>query len=316
VIEVVRYSPAHKEVWDRFVASAKNSVFLFARDYMDYHSDRFVDHSLLFEQDGRLVGVLPASQHEAVLVSHGGLTFGGILTDAEMSASLMLEVFVELLRYLQQAGIDRLLYKAVPPTYHEVPAEEDRYALFRCGARLYRRDVTFTIPLARRLPFQQRRRRGVKKAQAAGLRLRTDGDLSDFWPVLEENLRHRHNLRPVHTLDEIQLLRNRFPNNIKLFAAYEGGDLQAGVVVYENRRIAHAQYMAASERGRRVGALDFVFDYLISDHYRDLDYFDFGVSTEDQGRALNVGLAEQKEGFGARAVVHDFYELNVATAAA
>jgi hypothetical protein len=321
MLTITRYCPAHQADWDRFVAAAKNSVFLFARGYMDYHADRFVDHSLLIHRDGRLVAVLPASLHEGegegkgqTLISHGGLTFGGIVSDAGMTATRMVTLFEELGRSLREMGISRLLYKAVPHIYHDMPAEEDRYALFRTGARLYRRDLTFTIALPRRPPFQERRRRGANKARASQLVVRQSTDLEAFWPILEVNLQQRHGVRPVHSLAEIRLLRQRFPDNIKLFAAYRGDALFAGVLIYENRRVAHAQYISAGPEGKQLGALDLVFDHLISEAYRGHDYFDFGISTEEQGRVLNIGLSEQKEGFGGRAVVHDFYEWSLAAA--
>jgi hypothetical protein len=318
VFTISRYTPPSKEAWDQFVSAARNGTFLFYRDYMGYHADRFVDHSLLFHRDGRLAALLPASFQEAdtTLVSHGGLTFGGVVSGPDMTAPLMLELFADLCRYLRERGVTRLLYKAVPHIYHDLPTEEDGYALFRTGARLYRRDVTATVALDRKLPFQERRRRGARKARAAGVVVRQTPDLAAFWPILEDNLRTRHGARPVHSLAEIRRLQQGFPDHIKLFAAYLGDAMLAGVLVYEHRRVAHAQYISAAEEGKRVGALDLVFDYLLSEQYTRHAYFDFGISTEEQGKVLNVGLSEQKEGFGARAVVHDFYELDVASAAA
>jgi hypothetical protein len=317
VLTIRPYTPDCKGDWDRFVSAARNAVFLFYRDYMDYHADRFVDHSLLFYRGGRLVALLPASLHEqGLLISHGGLTFGGVVSGPDLTAGLTLDLFAQLRRYLRERGLTRLLYKPVPHIYHDAPAEEDRYALFRAGARLYRCDVTTTVALDRKLPFQERRRRGVKKARAAGLVVRQTPDLAAFWPILEDNLRRRHGVRPAHSLSEIQLLHGRFPDHIKLFAAYRGDALLAGVVVYEHRRVAHAQYISAGEEGRHLGALDLLFDHLIAEQYRGHGYFDFGISTEEQGKVLNLGLAEQKEGFGGRAVVHDFYELDLASAAA
>jgi hypothetical protein len=311
---ISRYTPQVKQTWDAFVASAKNSTFLFYRDYMDYHADRFRDGSLLFHRKGQLAALLPANLDEAsaTLVSHGGLTFGGVVTGADMTAGLLLDLFADLCAHLRAQGIARLLYKAVPHIYHHAPAEEDCYALFRAGARLVRRDLTATVALQRRLPWQERRRRGVKKAQAAGLEIRQTTDLPGFWPILEDTLRARHGVRPVHSLAEIQSLQQRFPDHIKLFAVYRASAMIAGVVVYEHRRVAHAQYIAAGPEGRQHGALDLVFDHLLSGPYQDHDYFDFGISTEEQGKVLNVGLSEHKEGFGARAVVHDFYELDLA----
>jgi hypothetical protein len=37
-------------------------------------------------------------------------------------------------------------------------------------------------------------------------------------------------------------------------------------------------------------------------------YFDFGISSEKNGRYLNIGLIQNKESFGARAIAYDFYE--------
>lgn len=41
--------------------------------------------------------------------------------------------------------------------------------------------------------------------------------------------------------------------------------------------------------------------------YVGRSYLSMGISTEQAGRLLNTGLVEQKERFGARTVVHDFY---------
>src|SRR6185312_14851566 len=58
---VERYTASRKLEWDTFVSAAKNATFLFSRDYMDYHSDRFNDHSLMIFNGRALVAVLPAN---------------------------------------------------------------------------------------------------------------------------------------------------------------------------------------------------------------------------------------------------------------
>lgn len=42
------YTQNDKPLWNAFNAESKNGLFMFDRDYMDYHSDRFVDNSLMF----------------------------------------------------------------------------------------------------------------------------------------------------------------------------------------------------------------------------------------------------------------------------
>jgi hypothetical protein len=310
-LRIESYAPEAKAEWDQFVRRSKNGTFLFCRDYMDYHRDRFTDGSLLVKNDkGEIVALLPANVDGTTLVSHGGLTYGGFVTGSAMSAPLMLTVFQQVSAFLRLQGIRKVVYKTIPRIYHQMPADEDMYALFRADARLFRRDVT-SAAIPGVVPFRERRKRAIKKASRAGITCAESECLSGFWRVLEWNLREVHGLRPVHSLEEIERLRASFPNEIKLFAAFDGNELVAGTVIYETAMVAHAQYTASSAAGRASGALDLLSAYLLEHVYRAKPYFDFGVSTESAGQHLNSGLVEFKEGFGGRTVVHDFYELDL-----
>lgn len=312
-LKIVRYNGKHKLLWNEFIANSKNGVFLFYRDYMEYHSDRFTDFSLMFFDNNMLIAVMPANVKDDVLFSHSGLTFGGIVTDRKMKTPLMLEIFDALKEYLKAEGIRKIIYKAIPHIYHIHPAEEDLYALFRHNAKLIRRDVSSTIFMKEISPFDKKRRWGIKKSKNAKLELKRSYDFETFMVIEEENLREKYGIKPTHTADEIRLLANRFPENIKLFASYKDGEMVAGTIIYEsNKKVAHAQYISASDKGKKLYALDGIFDYLINEYYRNkVEYFDFGISTEKEGRFLNVGLITQKEEFGARAVVYDTYEIEV-----
>jgi len=310
-MDVSVYRSSDKEKWDKFVARSKQGTFLFYRDFMDYHQHRFQDHSLLVRERGRLVAMLPANVSGDVLTSHAGLTYGGFVTDKEMKVSPILEVFEGVLDHVSKLGIKKLIYKAVPRIYHIIPADEDVYALFRFGARLYRRDMTTVAMPAHQVEFQNRRKRGIKRARKARIVCRHSVDYERFWKILKDNLWSVHKLKPVHSLDEIRLLQSRFPRNIKLVCSFRGDEMVAGVVIFETCNVAHAQYTATSEKGRSCGALDLLFKVLLDKWYNDVMYFDFGVSTEAGGRYLNRGLTDFKEGFGGRAVTCDFYEIQL-----
>ena len=314
-ITVSRYQSSRKPEWDKFIAQSKNGTFLFFRDYMDYHADRFPDSSLMFfTAEDNLMAVLPATTRGSTLSTHAGLTFGGIISDTRMKTPLMLEIFEVLKKHVRSEGIETVAYKAIPHIYHLIPSEEDLYALFRNNARLVRRDVSSAIDLKEKLPFSKGRRYEIKQAQKHGLEVTRSDDFSSFMAIEEHVLDTKYDSRPVHTAAEMQMLAGRFPYNIKLFAAHLGDEMLAGVVIYETRNVAHAQYIAANERGKKTGALDLILGYLINDYYSGKKYFDFGISTEDNGLELNVGLIENKQSFGARAIVHDFYEFQIANA--
>ena len=310
-LAVQPYARADREAWDAFVRASKNGTFLFFRDYMEYHADRFEDFSLVVTRGSEIVALLPANRLGDDVHSHQGLTYGGLVVSPAMTTPRMLEVFEQLCAFLRAAKVRRLHYKSVPSPYHQLPAEEDRYALFCVRAALSRRDVLSVIPAGRRGPTQSRRSRGAAKAAKAGVALACPDGWGPFWMLLTEHLQERYGTAPVHSLGEIELLRSRFPDNIKLFTAQHAGEDVAGAVIFESPMVAHAQYIASSPKGRDLGALDALFAHLLDNVFPGKPFFDFGISNEHGGRILNRGLIEQKEGFGARTVVHDFYEIDL-----
>jgi len=311
MIEAKRYTREQRKEWDDFVRNSKNGIFLFYRNYMEYHSDRFRDFSLLFLQNGlQPVALLPANIVGDVVYSHAGLTFGGLICGYSMTTNLMLEISRILVEYLKSMSVKNLVYKAIPHIYHSVPAEEDLYALFRYDAKLLKREVTSAIPMPAER-FHKNRNWAIKKAERNHVIVEKSDDLEQFMSILTRMLVARHELKPVHTYEEMNRLASTFPDNIKLFAAYKGDVMLAGVIVYESSNVAHAQYSANTEEGMKMGALDAVYGHLVNDYYREKRYFDFGISTEGGGRHLNIGLIRYKEAFKARAVMQDTYELKI-----
>lgn len=311
-LSVSKYNSELKDEWDGFVGACKNTHFIFYRDYVDYHSDRFSDFSIIVRNErNEIVAVLPSNISENVIYSHQGLTFGGYLTNHKMNADMMLSVFYEVNFFLKNIGVNKIVYKCIPHIYHESPAEEDRYALFINNATIVRRDVSSSIYLGNKLKYSKGRKWAINKAKKEGVEVELLRDHEEFWPLLENVLMKAHGARPVHNIQEINMLRERFPGNIKTYVAKRKGIVISGAVIFETETVAHAQYLATSEDGRNFGGLDYLIDFLISSRYQDKRYFDFGTSNEDQGRTLNKGLIAQKEGFGARAIVHDFYEIEI-----
>ena len=305
-----------RKAWDKFVTASRNGTFLFRRDFMEYHSDRFEDASLLIYDDKKPLGLLPANRSRrdaATVESHGGLTYGGLLLGDKATAMLtgkMLHVAAEY--YLAQ-GYKQLVYKPTPYIYHRQPTEEPLYWLYRAGATLETRNVSTAVSLRNPLPLSELRGRKCRQAQNSDLRIRSeksgaaaDEDYPAYWDLLTETLEQRHGVRPVHSLQEIKHLKSLFPNEIKLYTAEREGALLAGVLCFDCGKVVHAQYIAAGAEARTCGALDLLFATLL-EIYSNRAYFDFGISNEPETGRINEGLIFQKEGFGGRAVCYDRY---------
>jgi Acetyltransferase (GNAT) domain len=306
------YGAADRDTWDALVDASRTRHFLFRRDYMEYHRDRFEDASLVVLDDDRPVALLPASREGDVVISHAGLTFGGLISTPALTTRRTLLAVEQVLASLREDAVRSLVYKAVPHIYHAVPAEEDLYALFLNGAALVRRDCSAALRPGDHPPFRKGRRAAASKARRSGVSVARETGFAEFMQLDAEALRRRHGVAPVHSGEEMTTLARAFPESIKLFGARQGDELLAGVIVYETEVVAHAQYIAASERGYAENALDAVLDFLIEQEYREKRWFDFGISTTEEGRSLNEGLMRNKEGFGARAVAYDTYLVELA----
>lgn len=312
IFEVKRYLADNRDEWNSFVAKSKQGTFLFDRNYMDYHADRFLDHSLMVYRKGHLYALLPGNEHEQVFYSHQGLTYGGLLTTSKATTADIAETFKAINGYLHNQGFMTVVYKTIPWIYHELPAEEDLYALTNiCNARILVRHISSAIFLNRHLPFNESRKSGIRKALRNGVEVREANDLSAFWKILDENLENKYGAKPVHTLPELCLLKSRFPSNIRLFMAYRGNEALGGTLLYVSRQVVHTQYISASVEGKAIGVLDLLFDYLINKKSWSEPYFDFGKSSDGDGHDLNASLIFQKEGFGGRGVCYDWYSYTV-----
>ncbi len=310
-ISITPYTSKDRAIWDNYVSSSKNGVFLFNRNYMEYHADRFKDHSLMFYRKGQLAGLMPANINGDTLYSHQGLTFGGLIAECSTKTAATLQIFDALINHCKSIGIKALVYKTVPYIYHQVPANEDLYALFRNNAKLIARNASTCIYMPSLQAFSGKRVGSIKKAQKQGIVVKQSTDFDTFMGIVAEALSERHNTKPVHTAEEMVLLANRFPDNIKMYGAFKGEQMLAGVIIYESRNVAHTQYAANSKEGRSLGAQDLVEDYLIKEVYKSKLYYDFGISTEQMGQVLNFGLIARKEAFNAGSVMYDIYQINL-----
>jgi hypothetical protein len=309
MFEIRRYTSDKADEWNKFVANSRQGTFLLDRRYMDYHSDRFQDCSLMLYRKNRLFALLPGNIQGDTFFSHQGLTYGGLITDVQATAETVCEAFMSINAWLRDNGFNKVVYKPVPWIYQQIPSEEDVYALFvRCQARLIERDVSAAIKMSRRLSFRESRLSGVRKALRAGVTVRESDDVDAFWKILSTNLYEKYGATPVHTAEEMKLLKSRFPDEIRLYMAYINNVPVGGTILYLTPQVVHTQYISASLEGRQVGALDLIFQHLLYENPFKAEYFDFGTSAIGTSNEINTSLIFQMEGFGGRSVCYDWYE--------
>lgn len=308
--KVIRYQPEHKKQWDDFVRQAKNATFLFYRDFMEYHSDRFEDYSLMVFNDDQLFSVIPANRVGDKIYSHQGLTYGGLLISPKLKLTSFIEIFQSVLRFLEKESITRLELKLLPPFFSTFASDEINYALFCVEAQCFRCETFAVLDLQKPYQFSKDRKDGIKRGIKNNLEVKEDFDLVPFWeklliPVLEE----KHEAKPVHSAEEIQRLKEKFPSQIRQFNVYDKNKLVAGTTIFETPLVAHSQYIAANADKNTNGSLDFLHNHLIKNVFPKKTFFDFGTFNLEQGTKINSGLGYWKQSFGAHIYAQNFYSI-------
>ena len=308
--QVRQYKPQDFDVWNTFISVAKNATFLFQRSYIEYHKDRFLDNSLLVFDDEKLVAVLPANRVEDMLYSHQGLTYGGLVLNQKAKLSTTISIFRSLLLFLNENNIEKLIIKILPSFYCDNFSNELEYCLFLVNSKIIRADSLSTLDLSKPYFISKTRRESIRRGERNNLIIKEELNFELFWKdILIPNLDKKHEVKPVHSVEEITLLHSLFPNNIRHFNVYHNEKIVAGTTVFVTDKVAHPQYISGNKDKNELGSLDFLYHYLITDVFKDKNFFDFGISNEEQGRKINEGLLFWKESFGAKTVVQNFYEV-------
>ncbi|WP_299610185.1 GNAT family N-acetyltransferase [uncultured Aquimarina sp.] len=305
---IKRYHKDHYSIWNSFIDTAKNGTFLFKRDFMEYHSDRFQDFSLLvFDQD-KLIGVFPANVKGTEVYSHLGLTYGGLILKKRIGGERVKNMVHQIIDFLRLHDITDLYAKSIPVFYHQQPSNEFLFFLSELGAKPYRRDLNLAIDYQKPFTIHKSKLKNYKKRAELGFEIREEDDFSVFWDqVLKPRLKEKHGTKPVHTIEEIHLLKRNFPKAIQQFVILLDNEVLAGITIFKTKEVVKSQYGAVTDKGETHRALDFLFISLI-EKYKNEGYrfFDMGTVTDN-----NYGLLKQKEELGCEIYTQDFYRLSL-----
>jgi hypothetical protein len=309
-LSICRYTADQAQIWNQFLHESLNGVFLFHRNYMDYHKDRFQDHSLMAYEGKKLKAILPGNTSGTTYYSHQGLTYGGWVVAKRFSITKYQELFEGLETYLAGEGFKTIHYKCKPAYFSNHFSEADAWVMWNRGWQLTRRDASFGFNIQNPPGYARDKRYRSNKAQRNNLRIDWNGNPEVLMALVNKNLGGKYGAKAVHTHQEVALLQSKFKENIYTVLVYQEDIFLGGTWLFVDHDFVHTQYLHTNDMGKELCAVEFLVENLI-EKFKHKRYFSFGTSTEDQGRKLNVGLADFKEGFGSATFLHDFYEIQL-----
>lgn len=311
------FSELQKNDWDDFVWRSNNGTLFHTRRFLSYHpADRFKDASLVFYKENQILALLPATEinrdGQKILSSHQGASYGGFVALSPLSvkdAFLLVENLQDYARQEKYDGIDMTL---PPQIYLNRPNNYIEFAMVKNGFTYRKREISSVIPLDFSVDeilntFNPSSRRAVRRAKKQNVFVEQSNQYETFYEILKRNLKMRHQVTPTHTVEELLKLKDLFPERIKLFAAFAGETMVAGVVMFIcNSNVALAFYISHNEEYQHFRGVNLLFyeiiKWCIEKKYRFLDYGIFTVNMEP-----NWGLGRFKESFGAQGVFRDSF---------
>jgi hypothetical protein len=304
------YQESDYELWNTFVSAAYNATFLFHRDFMEYHQDRFDDFSLLVFDKVKLVAVLPANRVDNKVYSHQGLTYGGLVYASKLKIEKIETILDLLFDFFKSKRIEHFYLHPIPSFYLGQGNAAIDFFLMKKGAQLYRKEMNMVAHLPQEIPISKSKLKHFRRTEVLGLRVVEETNFQPFWEkILEPRLVEKYDAKPVHSLAEIQLLHERFPKNIKQFSAYLEDKIVAGITIFEFENGVKSQYGATSKKGEKYRALDFLFISLLDIFQKKGKlFFDMGIVNDSGEKGFHSGLLQQKEELGCTVWSQDFYK--------
>jgi hypothetical protein len=303
-IRVQKYHPSIDTEWNQFIKTSVNGTFLFHRDFMDYHKERFEDHSLMFYKEKQLICCMPAHIESQVFCSHRGLSYGGwILSEiGTENMHLLLEVFLEYIKDAIFSVSGLLIVKAevqLPPISYHIVHKEITSILKQKGFRVNRVLDNQFVKLDSQIGVSPKKSRGYRNGKFEELRIDRANDFKSFWSqVLLPQLQSRYASKPVHSIEEIELLASKFPEKIIQHNVYLEDQLLAGITFFIKRDIVKSQYTASSPQGLKTDAIGYLYMEAMKEFQeKGFLLMDYGPVNERDG-SVNEGLLRFKKELG------------------
>jgi len=309
------------EDWNDFIDKSDNGTIFHRRDFLAYHpKDRFIDSSLVFEKSSKLFSVLPAIEFKndgkKIFYSHRGASYGSFVYDSSLNIKDSFELVESLIDHCRSKKYNRIILTLPPIIYCTKVSNYIDFALVKNGFNYLKREVSSVVSLDfddENLVYTYRpeARTALKKSLKSGVEIAETDRFEEYYEILKQNLKMRHNVNPTHTLDELKKIKNIFPTKVRLFGAFAKSKLVAGVCNFSaNKKVVLAFYISHDENAQEYRPVNLLF-YEIMRKYKSegFNYLDFGIFTVNM--EPNWGLGRFKENFGARGIFRDTFYLDL-----
>ena len=217
MIEIKKFIIEQLDLWEKIVKDANNGTLFHTRKFLSYHPPgRFVDHSLVIYKKDKPYVLFPAAEREIegkrFLVSHPGTSYGSFLVPEDMSFTDSYEIVESLIKYAKEKKFNGIRLTPPPTIYNSRLSNYIDFSLLQHGFKYLKREISSILFLEDTIEqnlnkFKPSHKQAVRKAIKEGIEVRESDKFDEFYDILQNNLKIRHNVTPTHTLEELLKLK-------------------------------------------------------------------------------------------------------------
>ena len=315
-MKIIRYKNSeHKDIWDYYIQKSNNGTIFHLRNFLSYHRERsFQDCSFMFYHKKNIEAVFTGAIIDNCLYSHPGASFGGFVYN-ELSFPYANQIVDELILAARQLKLSEIVIIPPPFIYYKKYNETMEYCLYSKGFNNIEYYISSFVNLENDLISQMhdRKKRYIKKMQGE-VEIQESDDLESFYPILINN-KLKHKAKPTHTLEELKILMNRFPNQIKLLVSSKDQKIIGGALNFitnDNTCILFYNMIDYDYQHLQIASIQ-IYESLKWAKNNSLKFLDIGVSQiyKEDKIIPHESLINFKEQFGAQAMIRKVMKLEL-----
>ncbi len=316
MIEIIKYDKnKHAAIWDSFVLESNNGTIFHTRQFLNYHKIRkFKDCSFIFKNKDNIEAVFSGAVVDGVLHSHPGASFGGFIYN-NLSFEFGKKIVELLIEFAKKNNLRDMVVIPTPFIYYNNYNEVMEYCLYMNGFNTIEYYISSFVDLKVDLLDQMhdRKKRYIKKMQNE-VEIKISSDLDSFYPILISN-KLKHKAKPTHSLEELKILKKKFPNKIILLLSYKNKKIIGGALNFiTNKRTCILFYnmIDYNYQNLQVSSLQ-IYESLKWAKKNKLNFLDIGVSQLYKNSEIipHESLINFKEQFGAKTMIRKVMKLKL-----
>ena len=315
-MQIIKYkNNEHETLWDDYILKSNNGTIFHLRKFLSYHRERnFKDCSLMFYEKENIKAVFSGAIINNCLYSHPGASFGGFIYNniSFESSRKMVDLLID---YAKEKKLTDIIIIPPPFIYYQLYNEAMEYCLCYKDFNVEEYYISSFVDLRDNIEKQihSRKKRYIKKI-ANQITIKESNDLDSFYPILLDN-KSRHGTKPTHTLEELKILMNKFPNQITLLLSYYENKVIGGALNFitnKNTCILFYNMIDYNYKELQSASLQ-IYASLNWAKNLKLHYLDIGVSQLYEGNNIipHESLINFKEQFGAQAMIRKVMKLTL-----